>query len=51
MIEAVIGAGATVVNIPDTTGYCLPQEYARKIRYLVEHVPNIHRAIIFDPLP
>lgn len=46
MIEAVIGAGATVVNIPDTTGYCLPQEYARKIRYLVEHVPNIHRAII-----
>ena len=46
VIEAVIGAGATVVNIPDTTGYCLPQEYARKIRYLVEHVPNIHRAII-----
>lgn len=46
VIEAVINAGATVVNIPDTTGYCLPEEYGRKIRYLVEHVPNIDKAVI-----
>ena len=46
VIEAVIEAGATVVNIPDTTGYCLPEEYGAKIRYLCEHVPNIDRAII-----
>lgn len=44
--EAVITAGATVVNIPDTTGYCLPEEYGMKIRYLMENVPNIDRAII-----
>jgi 2-isopropylmalate synthase len=44
--EAVINAGATVVNIPDTTGYCLPEEYGRKIRYLMENVPNIDRAIL-----
>ncbi len=46
MIEAVIGAGATVVNIPDTTGYCLPHEYGAKIKYLKENVKNIHKAII-----
>ena len=46
MVEAVIKAGATVVNIPDTTGYCLPQEYFDKIKYLKEHVDNIDRAII-----
>ncbi|GIV32416.1 MAG: 2-isopropylmalate synthase [Saprospiraceae bacterium] len=46
MVEAVIAAGATVVNIPDTTGYCLPEQYGRKIRYLVENVPNIDKAII-----
>ena len=46
VIEAVIKAGATVVNIPDTTGYCLPEEYGAKIRYLVENVPNIDRAVI-----
>lgn len=46
VIEAVIQAGATVVNIPDTTGYCLPEEYGSKIRYLKENVPNIHKAII-----
>jgi len=46
VIEAVIGAGATVVNIPDTTGYCLPEEYGQKIRYLKENVPNIDKAII-----
>ena len=46
VIEAVIAAGATVVNIPDTTGYCMPHEYGAKIKYLVEHVKGIHKAHI-----
>jgi 2-isopropylmalate synthase len=46
VIEAVINAGATVVNIPDTTGYCMPEEYGAKIKYLIEHVPNIHKVMI-----
>lgn len=46
VIEAVVKAGATVVNIPDTTGYCLPQEYGEKIKYLMEHVDGIHNARI-----
>ena len=46
VIEAVIKAGATVVNIPDTTGYCLPYQYGEKIAYLVNNVPNINKAII-----
>lgn len=46
MVEAVIKAGATVVNIPDTTGYCLPDEYGAKIRYLKENVKGIDNAII-----
>ena len=46
VVEAVIKAGATTVNIPDTTGYCLPQEYGEKIKYLVEHVDGIHKAVI-----
>lgn len=46
VIEAVIKAGATVVNIPDTTGYCLPHEFGEKIKYLVEHVDGIHKAVI-----
>lgn len=46
MIEAVIAAGATVVNIPDTNGYCLPDQYGAKIKYLVDHVSNIDKAII-----
>lgn len=46
IVEAVIKAGATVVNIPDTTGYCLPEEYGAKIRYLFEHVDGIDKAII-----
>ena len=46
VVEAVIKAGATVVNIPDTTGYCLPAEYAAKIKYLVDHVDGIDKAII-----
>ena len=46
VIEAVIKAGATVVNIPDTTGYCLPHQYGEKIAYLVNNVRNIDKAII-----
>ena len=46
MIEGVIAAGATVVNIPDTNGYCLPDQYGSKILYLKEHVKNIDQAII-----
>ena len=46
VVEAVIKAGATVVNIPDTTGYCLPQEYFEKIKYLKEHVDHIDQAIL-----
>lgn len=46
VIEAAIGAGATVVNIPDTTGYCLPEEYGAKIKYLRENVKNIDQATI-----
>lgn len=46
MVEAVIGAGATVVNIPDTNGYCLPDQYGAKIKYLMDHVSNIDKAII-----
>lgn len=45
-IEEAIKAGATTVNIPDTTGYCLPGEFGEKIKYLVEHVKNIDKAII-----
>lgn len=46
LVEAVIGAGATVVNIPDTTGYCLPEEYGAKIKYIFENVKGVHRATI-----
>ncbi|MGC1392201.1 MAG: 2-isopropylmalate synthase [Bacteroidales bacterium] len=46
VIEAVIKAGATVVNIPDTTGYCLPEEYGGKIKYLVDNVPGISKVTI-----
>ena len=44
--EEVIKAGATVLNIPDTTGYCLPEEYGEKIKYLKENVKDIDKAII-----
>ena len=46
VVEAVIKAGATVVNIPDTTGYCLPQEYYEKIKYLKDHVDGVDKAIL-----
>ena len=44
--EEVIKAGATVLNIPDTTGYCLPQEYGAKIKFLKENVKGIDKAIL-----
>jgi 2-isopropylmalate synthase len=44
--EKMIESGATVLNIPDTTGYCLPYEYGEKIKYLIENVKNIHKATI-----
>lgn len=46
LIEAAIAAGADVVNIPDTTGYCLPELYGKRIQYLVENVKNIDKAVI-----
>ncbi len=44
--EAVVKAGATVLNIPDTTGYCLPEEYGAKMKYLKENVKNIDKAVL-----
>jgi 2-isopropylmalate synthase len=44
-VEAMIDAGATVINIPDTTGYCLPEEFGGLIRYVIEHVRHPERAI------
>lgn len=44
--EAVIAAGATTVNIPDTVGYAVPQEFGALIKYLMEHVRNVHDAVI-----
>ncbi|MDB5207401.1 MAG: 2-isopropylmalate synthase [Flavisolibacter sp.] len=46
VIEAVIKAGATTVNIPDTTGYCLPHQYGEKIAFLINNVSNIDKAVI-----
>jgi 2-isopropylmalate synthase len=46
VFEAVIGAGANTVNIPDTVGYALPDEFGELIRYIGEHTPNIHKALI-----
>jgi 2-isopropylmalate synthase len=46
VVEAVIAAGATVINVPDTTGYTTPDEYGALIRGILEHVPNADKAII-----
>jgi 2-isopropylmalate synthase len=46
MFTAVIEAGATTVNFPDTVGYAIPHEFGAMIKYLVEHIPNIHKAVI-----
>lgn len=46
VVEAVIKAGATVINIPDTTGYCLPSEFGEKIKFLFDHVEGIDKVTI-----
>jgi len=46
VVEAVIDAGAAVINIPDTTGYCLPDQFGEKITYLLNNVPNMDKAIL-----
>lgn len=46
VVEAVIKAGATVINIPDTTGYCMPNEFGAKIKYLMENVNGIDKVVI-----
>ena len=46
VVEAVIAAGATTVNIPDTTGYCLPAQYGEKIAFLINNVSNVDKAVL-----
>lgn len=46
MVEAMIKAGATVINVPDTTGYCTPEMYGNMMKYLMENVSNIDKAIL-----
>ena len=46
VFEAVIDAGATTVNFPDTVGYAVPHDFGRMIRYVIEHTPNIHKAVL-----
>ncbi len=46
VFTAVIEAGARVLNFPDTVGYAIPHEFGAKIKYLMEHIPNIHRAVL-----
>ncbi len=46
VVENVISAGASIINIPDTTGYCLPAMYGEKIKYLMENVSNIDQAVL-----
>ncbi|OCC15081.1 2-isopropylmalate synthase [Dissulfuribacter thermophilus] len=46
VFEAVIDAGATTINFPDTVGYAIPWDFARMIKYVVENTPNIHKAVL-----
>ncbi|MGA8180001.1 MAG: 2-isopropylmalate synthase [Desulfobacterales bacterium] len=46
VFEAAIGAGATTINIPDTVGYAIPMEFADLVKYVIEHTPNIHNAVV-----
>jgi 2-isopropylmalate synthase len=46
VFEATIEAGATTVNLPDTVGYAVPEEYAEMVRYVIGHVPNIGKAVL-----
>lgn len=45
VFTAAIDAGATTINIPDTVGYAQPLEYGERIRYIIEHTPNAHKAV------
>ncbi len=46
VFEAAIAAGATTVNLPDTVGYAIPQEFEALVRYVIDHTPNIHQAVL-----
>ena len=46
VFEAAIEAGATTINLPDTVGYAIPQEFAHLIKYVIKHTPNIHKAVL-----
>ncbi|WP_054031538.1 2-isopropylmalate synthase [Desulfatitalea tepidiphila] len=46
VFEAAIAAGATTVNLPDTVGYAIPNEFADLVQYVMQHTPNIHKAIV-----
>jgi 2-isopropylmalate synthase len=46
VFEAAIGAGATTINIPDTVGYAIPMEFADLVKYVIDHTPNIHNAVV-----
>jgi 2-isopropylmalate synthase len=46
VLEAAIDAGATTINIPDTVGYAIPMEFADLVKYVIEHTPNIHKAVV-----
>ena len=46
VFEAAIGAGATTINLPDTVGYAIPEEFSDLIRYVMTHTPNIHKAVL-----
>jgi 2-isopropylmalate synthase len=45
VFEAAIEAGATTVNLPDTVGYAIPQEFAEMVKYIMTHTPNMHKAM------
>ena len=46
VFETAIGAGATTINIPDTVGYAIPMEFADLVKYVIDHTPNIHKAVV-----
>lgn len=46
VFEAAIAAGATTINLPDTVGYAIPTEFAELVKYVMEHTPNIHKAVV-----
>ncbi|MCG6971973.1 MAG: 2-isopropylmalate synthase [Desulfobacterales bacterium] len=46
VFETAIGAGATTINIPDTVGYAIPMEFADLVKYVIDHTPNINKAVV-----